>query len=248
MSQNYYEYNGQKMTISEWAEYLGVSQSTMTARIKQYYPDKPEKVFCAKWDGLDKYEYNGQKMTVREWAEYLGISREAMYSRIKQYYPHSMEKIFTEARHHRDAEYYEYDGQKMTAKEWAQYLGISTVSMHKRIRKYYPHKLEKIFCEKEDTLTLSGRKYEYNGQNMTVGEWAEYLGISHQTMRKRIKQHYPHELKKVFTKSSITANDIYTASDLLPSSLGILLKSIDFITDNSVLLEIVKKVSSKIIL
>lgn len=87
---------------------------------------------------------------------------------------------------------YTHDGKTMCIKDWAEYVGISSTSMQKRLNNKWP--LEKAFSkEKHDKPDL----YTFEGKSMSLLEWSKYLGINKNTLYSRIKNNLPPE--KIFS-------------------------------------------------
>lgn len=76
-------YNGQTMTITEWAEYLNIKRATLYSRILEYgWPvEKAINTSTRKWE-KPIIKYNGQKKHLKEWAKDLGIKHSILYKRI----------------------------------------------------------------------------------------------------------------------------------------------------------------------
>ena len=86
------EYNGEKLTLIEWAE-----------RLNMHY-DKLRHRLDVGWNVKDAFEiinleprtitYNGEKHTIKEWAKILGINKNSLCTRLYNYH-WSVEKAFT---------------------------------------------------------------------------------------------------------------------------------------------------------
>lgn len=74
------EFNGEKHTIKEWSEKIGVSQNVISTRLRRGWsiartlslPNQKNKPI----------EYNGEKHTLKEWAEIVGIHHRTLYWRL----------------------------------------------------------------------------------------------------------------------------------------------------------------------
>lgn len=77
----YFEYNGQKKTMKEWAETLGMCYGTIQSRYARF-GNNPEKIFCTDDYGVAYAEYNGKRLSLKEWEKITGIPRDTLYKRI----------------------------------------------------------------------------------------------------------------------------------------------------------------------
>ncbi len=92
-------YNGETLTIREWAEKLDLRKYLIGARLKRGWP--PEKVlrladraFHNKSRATHILEFKGEKLLVSEWSERTRISKDIIRNRIKKGW--STERILTE--------------------------------------------------------------------------------------------------------------------------------------------------------
>lgn len=93
-----YTYDGKTMCIKDWAEYVGISNTSMQKRLNNGWP--LEKAFSKeKHDKPDLYTFDGKTMSLLEWSKYLGVKKKTLYSRIKKNLP--PEKIFSSEKRNR---------------------------------------------------------------------------------------------------------------------------------------------------
>lgn len=93
-----YTYDGKTMCIKDWAEYVGISNTSMQKRLNNGWP--LEKAFSKeKHDKPDLYTFDGNTMSLLEWSKYLGVKKKTLYSRIKKNLP--PEKIFSSEKRNR---------------------------------------------------------------------------------------------------------------------------------------------------
>ena len=76
----------------------------------------------------------------------------------------------------------------MTAKEWAEGLGITPASFVQRLRKYgYSDKTFKR--QKNQYQSPNERLITWNGKTLSVANWARHLGINERTLRGRLRRY-----------------------------------------------------------
>lgn len=93
-----YTYDGKTMCIKDWAEYAGISPSSMQKRLNNGWP--LEKAFSKeKHDKPDLYTFKGETMSLLEWAKKLDIPKQRLWTRLKAGYP--LEKVFTNEKFNR---------------------------------------------------------------------------------------------------------------------------------------------------
>lgn len=93
----YFEFNGEKHTIPEWANILGINRTTLNTRLTRLgwtieqaltptlfnkECSEEAKVKRAKARNPRYFEFNGEKHTVREWANILGINKHTLLRRL----------------------------------------------------------------------------------------------------------------------------------------------------------------------
>lgn len=76
-------YNGKTQTIAEWAKELGLSKSTLQARLARSGYDLEKSLSTPKQTN-NRYEYDGMYLTIPEWAGVVGCSESTMYKRMKE--------------------------------------------------------------------------------------------------------------------------------------------------------------------
>ena len=77
----YYEKDGLRMNMTEWAEYLGVPLTVLASRFRRGLP--VSEVLRPRINSKrgEYVEYNGKKMTLREWAAETGIKYQTLWYR-----------------------------------------------------------------------------------------------------------------------------------------------------------------------
>jgi len=88
----FYEYNGERLNIKQWAKKLKIDDSTLYARIF-FYNWSFEKAISEpikKPTKINSIVANGESKTVSEWSKITGICRKAIYDRIKRGWPPEM--------------------------------------------------------------------------------------------------------------------------------------------------------------
>lgn len=85
----------------------------------------------------------------------------------------------------KSAHTYEHNGLTLTVEEWAQRVGISKQAMHMRIKKCAS--LEIAFTSEDQRIHKVSRQLEHDGLSLSVGEWAQRLGIHQNTIYRRLR-------------------------------------------------------------
>lgn len=85
----YYEYQGMRKTISEWANYLGISYSAVKSRIKR---GNFESCFNTQNGNLTLVTYNGTTKSIKDWAVYLNMNYSTIRARVRR---GTFEKLFS---------------------------------------------------------------------------------------------------------------------------------------------------------
>ena len=76
------EFNGENLTISEWATRLGIKASTLHARIGYGWP--VERILTSPVAVADLLEHDDVSLTISEWAQRTGITEDAIRDRLKR--------------------------------------------------------------------------------------------------------------------------------------------------------------------
>ena len=83
---------------------------------------------------------------------------------------------------------YKYQGNIYTCSELARLAGCSFDAMHKRIQQRKGVVTDEIICKRLPSFYLKRRrKYNYNGEILTIAQWANKAGINYPAMWRRIK-------------------------------------------------------------
>lgn len=152
-----YEYNGQKLTLSEWAEVLNINYSTLHTRVLVCgwdLKDAIEKPYNYRCNGdYVKVNVNGCVKTLLEVSKETGIS----YTVLKQKYDKgiNIEELIEEYKEKGKflTKKYEYNGKKMTIPEWSKELNVPEGTLHFRLAKGKPY--DKVFTKEKQYV---GRK------------------------------------------------------------------------------------------
>lgn len=93
-----YTYDGKTMCIKDWADYVGISNTSMQKRLNNGWP--LEKAFSKeKHDGPQLYTFEDKTMSLTEWSKHLNVPKPTLAGRIKMGLP--PEKIFTSEKFNR---------------------------------------------------------------------------------------------------------------------------------------------------
>ena len=147
-------------------------------------------------------EWNNSYESFREWAIHNGYQEDLTIDRVNvngNYEPNNCRWVtnLVQARNKRETIYVTCDGVTKTLSEWAEELGVSYYTLHKRI-KYLGFSPERVVKE-----AVTGHKYfnsvvVFNGEEHTLGEWAKILGIEYDILNHRIYE-LGQPIEKAFT-------------------------------------------------
>lgn len=80
-----YEYNGEKLTLSQWSEKTGIPYKTLHRRLKNGW--SVEKTLTVKENPLlTTITYKGKTQTIADWAKDYGIEYHKLKQRIRKYH------------------------------------------------------------------------------------------------------------------------------------------------------------------
>lgn len=104
--------------------------------------------------------------------------------------------MITQCRNKRDNVYYCIDGEKLTLAQISEKYKVSLAALTYRV--YRGWELKRAIEEEVSYARYYGKRYEYNGKNLSLTEWASELGVPRTTLGYRLKSGRPYEI--VFTK------------------------------------------------
>lgn len=157
------------------------------------------------------FEFGGLTLTLEQWAERLSLTVKALRYRISVGMP--AEVIFSSGNLERDyrsntrpPKLYTHDGLSLSLRDWEARLGVRAATLYQRISYGLPP--EKVFTAEalkkgvkeghhfnnrapRKPRVCNARKIEYQGQTMTIKEWAEKLGLNENTLRFRLNDGQP---------------------------------------------------------
>ena len=91
-----FEHKGEKHTLAEWSEILGIDYTILHSRVLGYGWNIKEAIEKPKTE-IKTYEYCGKNMTLREWSKELGVKKATLQYRIRMGKPY--DEIFTSEKH-----------------------------------------------------------------------------------------------------------------------------------------------------
>ena len=192
------DHNGLSLTVSEWAERLGMTTAAIYARLSKGASVEEALTPGDQRGPISKpIECNGEALTMAQWAERTGISPLTIRSRLRLGWP--LERALTEPlrkdmpkaersrrpRAERKARRINFDGLSLTCSEWAERTGIAYHTLKRRLQNGWS--VERALTE--PTHTKCGpapRLIELNGDKLTVAEWSRRLGIHEDALRNRL--------------------------------------------------------------
>lgn len=160
-------YKGETKPVEEWAAITGVTVAAINYRLSINVPDdmlfakgRLKRDTYSDRDDTIKLTHDDRTMSIRQWSEYLGISIGTLRTRLRNglspKHIFSKEKLptgvpagyFFNKRKPRDpdsinAMRIEYQGKKLTIRQWAAELGISQCTIRSRFNLGMP--LEQVF-------------------------------------------------------------------------------------------------------
>ncbi|MEO4040350.1 hypothetical protein AAFN47_01935 [Hoeflea sp. CAU 1731] len=202
-----YTAHGKTMTMREWSEHLGTTVNTLQQRIYKCLPydevftsgRRPRMITWQTGKQPKTYTAHGETLTLHQWSKRLGLSKQTLRSRLRKGW--SNDRVFDAAKQKGAiAPTYTHAGRTLTLLQWAQHLGLSKATLYQRIQYGWPY--ERVFTNENfrGKQTPKGETYNVHGQCLTVREWSEYLGVSVDTLRARLRLKLP--IENVFTKEN----------------------------------------------
>ena len=149
---------------------------------------------CNEWD--DSYE------AFKKWAMDNGYTDSLTIERIDvngNYEPSNCRWATQseQCRNKRKTIYVTCDGETKTLANWAEDLGVSYYTLHKRI-KYLGFSPERVVSEAVKSHKHSNALFSFNGEVHKLGEWAKILNIPYDALSHRIYE-LKQPLEKAFT-------------------------------------------------
>lgn len=202
-----YSASGQKHTIAEWAEIMGVTDAVIRGRLKTHTMQQIYDEYVGNNNKIEvndfsvKYETaNGITMNRREWSKKLGINETTLRKLLKE---QTMQELYDDWKKsngrpsslRRGA--LEVNGIKKSQKEWCEELNISPKCMRKYLSKYT---MQEIY---DDVVNNLGRirkganppkLHEANGELHSQADWARILGVPASSLGLQLKKHTMQEI------------------------------------------------------
>jgi AraC-like DNA-binding protein len=172
MQKKCYTFNGETLSVAEWADRCGISRQAFCLRLEKHsFKDALEPVPAPVGRMLT---HNGETMNLRGWAKKLGMNYATLCSKLKN---NSLGDIIS-GNVKRKYKKITYNGETLTTEEWSKKLGISRKDVYYRFSYQY-QKVQQRRC----------KRITYNGETLTISEWASKLGISDSRLRYNLKVH-----------------------------------------------------------
>lgn len=166
-------HDGKTRTIAQWAEEIGVTQSTIYRRLCE--GASPQEAL-APAASAQMLTHDGKTRTIEEWSQETGVARDTIRKRLRD--GATAEEALTP----RFRVVLTHDGRTQTVQQWAKELGIGVSVIRARLQRgdSIEQALRPLDREMSNELT-------HDGRTQTVQRWAEEIGISDETIRRRIK-------------------------------------------------------------
>lgn len=87
-STRFIEFDGRRLSVTQWANHLGISMVTLSGRLKKGWP--LERALSPEKRALRPkrfVEFNGERLSISEWSERIGISVQALGTRLDSGWP-----------------------------------------------------------------------------------------------------------------------------------------------------------------
>ncbi len=181
-----FEYDGKAMDAAGWAKELGIKRVTFYRRVQAGRP--PEEVFAGGYLWCRTIEWKGERLSKRQWAQQLGISLGGFYGRLRIM---SLEQAMTPGLlPHRGSKagygrLLTHNGKTQNATLWAKELGLSKQRIYQRLAKMSV--AEALTPGYRKPYTAPRKRFALNGENLTIYEWAERVGVCYNVMGCRIR-------------------------------------------------------------
>ena len=83
------EYNGKKMSVTQWSRNVGINRDIVSNRLRRGWPVGEALGFESRVNikAPIYISYNGKRLNIPQWSERIGISSQALYLRLKRGWP-----------------------------------------------------------------------------------------------------------------------------------------------------------------
>lgn len=206
------EFNGESHTISEWAAKYGVTDATMRYRIAKWHqPELPKECAQATFttpplvedtSNISIVEKEGTRVIIKDGVEYTiwqfaketGIKFSTLRGRVKKSL--DVKKVFAGLRYIGGREgrkcaiqgkIWVFNGEKHTVAEWAEICGTSKATMRVRLNASgnpWQSDVNKSAYNERRT-----KKYQCEGQQLSIKQLCERYSCSESAMRSRLKKY-----------------------------------------------------------
>ena len=129
-SNHYIELDGEKHTISEWAEIKGVQPATISARLRHGWSEANS--ITSPTSQPQSITINGVNKTLKEWSVLSGIAVNNISYRLQHGYSNYDAVFKCDLR--KKAPIYEIDGVAHTTQEWSKISGVKNSTIMARIK------------------------------------------------------------------------------------------------------------------
>ena len=215
-----FEADGEKKTISEWAEIIDVPPYVIRGRLKNHtmqeiYDDWKNKGFIEIGDYSIKLERaNGEEHTRREWSKIIDISETTLRKLLKTY---TMQEIYDDWKAHdgrltliRSNQLEVADGKAKTRNDWAKEFGMAGKTLRKLLKERTMQDLVDEY-KKNGYIKMYSAGYNYytaDGETKCTAEWARRLEVNECTLKNFLKKNTMQELVDEYKKNgSLKVND-----------------------------------------
>lgn len=179
----FFTYDGKTLTLREWSKETGISQQVLANR-----------VYGLKW-GIEraltepvrnhgmKFRYKERELTLREWSKESGVPENVLYGRIVGggwSMKDALEGKSDQGSY--GGKLYEYEGKRLTLREWSELKGIPFETLAYRVRRSKMSIREAI----ERPVRSLGKLYRIGERELTLKEWSVAYGVEYSLLYARV--------------------------------------------------------------
>ena len=84
---------------------------------------------------------------------------------------------------------FHYNGHQFTLPQWATKLGLPYNTFAQRVHRYGIDRAIAMGTKRLRGSTQTPKRFTYNGETLSIREWAKRIGITPETLRQRINTH-----------------------------------------------------------
>ena len=176
-------YKGETLSATEWSRRLNLSLAAITYRRQQGLSVAKVLSPVVKPKTIT---HQGKTQLVSEWAAELGVPDRRIHARLKMGWSGTKALLTPVHPTIGKVGVITFKGLSLTVKDWAARTGICSSSIASRLRCGWS--VERTLTTPVDQTISSPVKLSYQGEALTIMQWAKRLKISHSTIRNRLSK------------------------------------------------------------